>query len=306
MATILVVDDSAVDRHLAGNLLSKRAAPAAAAAQHAGLSVAYAANGQEALSAIQKEMPDLVVTDLQMSGMNGLELVEEIRSRYPSLPVILMTAHGSEDIAIQALQKGAASYVPKKNLAQDLLETVANVLEVAGAKRRQQRLLDECWMQTESHFLLNNDPAFIAPLVGHLQENLTRMKLCDENGLIRVAVALREALTNAIHHGNLEVPSELRAKDEKAYQKLVEERRQQEPYDDRHVHISAKESRTEAVYMIRDEGRGFNPASLPDPTDPANLEKVSGRGLLLIRTFMDEVSHNRSGNEITMVRRCDL
>ena len=46
-------------------------------------------------------------------------------------------------------------------------------------------------------------------------------------------------------------------------------------------------------------------ASLPDPTDPTNLEKVSGRGLLLIRTFMDEVTHNKAGNEITMIKRLD-
>lgn len=55
--------------------------------------------------------------------------------------------------------------------------------------------------------------------------------------------------------------------------------------------------------MIRDEGPGFDSTSLPDPTDPVNLEKVSGRGLLLIRTFMDEVRHNPKGNEIVLVKR---
>ena len=55
--------------------------------------------------------------------------------------------------------------------------------------------------------------------------------------------------------------------------------------------------------MVRDEGPGFDPATLPDPTDPSNLERVGGRGLLLIRTFMDEVRHNESGNEITFVKR---
>ena len=55
--------------------------------------------------------------------------------------------------------------------------------------------------------------------------------------------------------------------------------------------------------MVRDEGLGFDPSLLPDPTDPANLGKVSGRGLLLIQTFMDHVEHNATGNEITMVKR---
>jgi anti-sigma regulatory factor (Ser/Thr protein kinase) len=215
-----------------------------------------------------------------------------------------MTAHGTEETAVIALRKGAASYVPKRNLADDLSGTIDSVLEIARASRGQQRLL-ECLLHTESHFVLENDAALIPSLIGHLENNLTRMKLCDENGLIRVAVALREALINAIQHGNLEMDSTLREKDEKAYYALIEERRKQEPYMDRRVHVSAKESHHEAVYVIRDEGHGFDPTKLPDPTDPSNLEKVSGRGLLLIRTFMDEVTHNKAGNEITMVKRRD-
>jgi anti-sigma regulatory factor (Ser/Thr protein kinase) len=60
---------------------------------------------------------------------------------------------------------------------------------------------------------------------------------------------------------------------------------------------------TAAVFVIRDEGPGFDVATVPDPTDPENFTKPSGRGLLLIRTFMDEVKHNAAGNEITLVRR---
>jgi anti-sigma regulatory factor (Ser/Thr protein kinase) len=123
--------------------------------------------------------------------------------------------------------------------------------------------------------------------------------------LIRVAVCLREALTNAIIHGNLEVDSAMRETDEKGYYKLIEQRAEEEPYGDRYVHITARESCQEAVYTIRDEGGGFDFHALPDPTDPANLERVSGRGMLLIQTFMDEVRHNAKGNEITMVKRRD-
>jgi CheY-like chemotaxis protein/anti-sigma regulatory factor (Ser/Thr protein kinase) len=302
MAKILVVDDSAVDRRLAGGLLEKRSAKAAAGAK---LTAVYANDGKDALEAMARETPDLVLTDLQMPEMNGLELVEAVKARYPSVPVIIMTAHGSEEIARQALHMGAASYVPKKDLAQDLLETVEDVLAVAGAQKEKQQLLNECWSKTESHFLIPNNLGYIAPLIGHVQDNLTRMRLCDANGLIRIAVCLREALSNAILHGNLEVGSELRETDETAYCDLIQQRMEQEPYDDRHVHVVARETSHEAVYIVRDEGPGFDPNSLPDPTDPANLEKVSGRGMLLIRTFMDEVRHNKAGNEITMIKRRD-
>jgi CheY-like chemotaxis protein len=298
---ILVVDDSAVDRTLTGSLLQKHAGQFHCDPS-SGIKVVYAGDGKEALEVVARELPDLVLTDLQMPHMNGLELVEAVKERYPAVPIILMTAHGSEEIACQALQSGAASYVPKRHLARDLAETVADILGVTGANRFRQRLLDECWMQTETTFLLPNDLSHITPLVSHLQENVARMKLCDQNGLIRVAVALREALTNAILHGNLEISSELRERDDHAYTDMIKSRQQEEPYDDRYVHITARETRSEARYTIRDEGPGFDIDNLPDPTDPANLEKVSGRGMLLIRTFMDEVRHNSKGNEITMVK----
>jgi CheY-like chemotaxis protein len=305
MTKILVVDDSAVDRGLAGGLL-ERSAARFQLDSGPGLTVVFAVDGQAGLEAVIRESPDLVLTDMQMPEMTGLQLVEAVKARFPAIPIILMTAHGSEEIATQALQGGAASYVPKRRLASDLTETVADVLAVSGAKRHRQRLMDECWTQTETCFLLPNDMSHVTPLVSHLQENLARMKLCDQNGLIRVAVALREALSNAIVHGNLEVPSALREQDDSAYVNLVKTRLQEEPYDDRHVHITARESRFEARYVIRDEGPGFNADNLPDPTDPSNLEKVSGRGMLLIRTFMDEVRHNAKGNEITMVKTREL
>src|SRR6266849_4611353 len=132
MVTVLVVDDSAVDRRRAEKLLGKDDQ----------MTVLAAANGREALDILARTLPDLVLTDMQMPEMDGLQLVEEVRGKYPSVPVILMTAHGSEEIAVTALQKGAASYVPKRNLARDLSETIASVLEVAKGGRGQQRLLE--------------------------------------------------------------------------------------------------------------------------------------------------------------------
>jgi CheY-like chemotaxis protein len=285
-----------MDRLKAGHLLEHEAK----------LTPLYAANGREALAVLEQQqpLPDVVLTDLLMPEMDGLELVQEVRVKHPLVPVILMTAHGSEEIAIQALQKGAANYVPKRNLNDDLVETIDNVLAAARGSRNQQRLL-ECLAKTEANFILDNDPALIPPLISYLQDNLARMKLCDEIGRIRVSVALQEALTNAIQHGNLEVSSLLREKDDKAYFALAEERRRIKPYATRRIFVTARESAVEAVYIIQDEGQGFDPSQLPDPTDPKNLEQVHGRGLLLIRTFMDEVYHNERGNEITMIKRRD-
>jgi CheY-like chemotaxis protein/anti-sigma regulatory factor (Ser/Thr protein kinase) len=303
MTTILVVDDSRLERHRARLLLEKRPGLVGRSVP-TGWSITEAGHGREALQAMDKALPDLVVADLQMPEMDGLELVEKIRVSFPSVPVILMTAHGSEEIAVQALRRGAAGYVPKRLLARDLVETVENTLDLTHAARAQQRVL-ESLTSSEAHFLLENDVALISPLVGYLQNNLAGIRLCDEVGLFRVTVALREALVNAIEHGNLEVPSALREEDERIFRELAELRRHQSPYQDRRVYVTVRETLREAVFVIRDEGPGFNVADLPDPRDPANLERLSGRGLLLIRSFMDEVRFNGPGNEITLIKRRD-
>src|SRR5579863_1998784 len=95
MSHLLVVDDSGVDRALAGQLLAKNSE----------WNVAYACNGKEAIEQFEQHVPDLVVTDLQMPEMNGLELVELVRERHPAVPVVLMTGFGSEDIAREAIEK---------------------------------------------------------------------------------------------------------------------------------------------------------------------------------------------------------
>ena len=292
MTTILIVDDSAVDRRLVQGLLEK--CP--------DLSFMYAANGKEAVEQLKVSPPDLVLTDLQMPEMNGLELVKVVRRKHPLVPVILMTAQGSEEIAVQALASGAASYVPKAKLARELEATVESVLATARAQRRHARLMDSI-TRTHFSFVIDNDPSLIAAVVDHLQDHVVRLGVCDETERIRVGIALEESLVNAVYHGNLELTSELRESDIHAYYALAEERRREEPYRGRVVHIEAALSRHEATFVVRDSGPGFDPAALPDPTDPVHLEQLTGRGLLLIRTFMDEVRHNPAGNEITMVKK---
>jgi len=290
--TVLVVDDSPMDRLLTSTLLQNLG----------GWNVQTANNGVEALNLVAQSPPDLVLTDLLMPEMDGLELVEALRSNHPLVPVILMTGHGSEDIAIKALRRGAASYVAKKSLARDLAETLDQVMTASKTDRDQRRLI-QFQSFLESNFVLENDPTLIPSLVGHLEECLTRMRICEPSGLVLLGVALHEALSNAIFHGNLEVSSELRETEEASYYRLADDRRKQKPWSDRRVYLTARISRVEAVFIIRDEGPGFDPSTLPDPTDPTNLERVSGRGLLLIHTFMDHIEHNEVGNQITMTKR---
>ncbi|MEZ5955573.1 MAG: response regulator [Hyphomonas sp.] len=292
MALILIVDDVPLHGLQAATLLQERP----------GWRVAHAEDGLQALRQMREQTPDLVLTDIQMPELNGLQLVEAIQREFVHVPVILMTGHGSEEIAAEALRVGAASYVPKRDLVRDLVETVAKVLSMSRALRNQQQVL-ECLVATELTFLLSNDPGRVQPLVGYLQDHISMIELVDQAGVIRIGTALHEAVINAMEHGNLQVSSELRESDDfEAYRRLVDERRQMTPYRDRRVHVSARFTPQQATFVVRDEGPGFDTSSIPDPRDPANLERCSGRGLYLIRTFMDQVSFGKNGTEITMTK----
>ncbi len=155
----------------------------------------------------------------------------------------------------------------------------------------------------ESRYVLENDPASIRTLIGRLRDDLGKLNLL-ERSWFRLSVALEEAMLNGIYHGNLEVGSACR-NPAGEFERLVAKRRQQSPYRERRLHVYTRLSPTGAVFVVRDEGPGFNCHALPDPTDPANLENSGGRGLLLIRTFMDEVIYNDSGNQITMIKLND-
>jgi CheY-like chemotaxis protein/anti-sigma regulatory factor (Ser/Thr protein kinase) len=289
---VLVVDDSAIDRRIAGGLLERE--------HH--LVVAYASNGREALDAIDADPPAVVVTDMQMPELDGLGLVEEVRRRHPQIPVVLMTAYGSEEIALQALRSGAASYVPKRALARELLDTIRQVLRIASVGERRQRLLG-CIRRRETALELTNDADLIPPLVDLLMEDFDAMDLCDATARMRVGVALQEAIANAAYHGNLEVSSDLRQDDERKFYALADSRRAIDPFRSRRIHVQILVDRDQARFVVRDEGPGFDTSRLGREIEPEDLMRIGGRGLLLIGAFMDEVAHNASGNAITMTKR---
>ena len=120
--TILIVDDEPALRFALGELLGER-----------GHRVITAASGHEALTSLDDA--DVVLSDLNMPGMDGLALLAEIAARDPSLPVLLLTAHGSERVAVQALKAGAYDYLTKPVDLRQFRTVVASALgrPVVGA-----------------------------------------------------------------------------------------------------------------------------------------------------------------------------
>ena len=295
--TILVVEDSSVDRMLVGGLLAK-----ASGTSDGEWEIEFACDGEEALQrlkATNQGAVDVVVTDLQMPKLDGLGLVKAVREDWPHLPVILITSQGSEQIAIDALRAGATSYSPKSMLRTDLVRTIRQVIEMASYMQYEHDT-DLIPAPKQVAFVLENDSSLIGPTIEHLQENLPGW---SEKDRWQFVMAMDEALVNAMHHGNLEVDSKLReSENEEDYYNTIRARKNTPPFCHRRVRVEAEFSEQHICVQISDDGQGFDPSKLEDPTSDANLHKVSGRGLFLIRSFMDQVAHNMTGNQITMTK----
>ena len=288
MAKILIVDDNPVDRTLVTSLLEREPE----------WEVFQANDGANALVQIPELQPDLVVTDMQMPYVDGLQLVQQIRQFHPRIPVVLITSYGSEQTAVEALKHGAASYSPKSELQRDLVRTARQVLEMS-AHVHAERVATDQPVPTNRAFVLDNDVSLIGPLIEHLQGI---MPPWSERDRLQIGMALDEALTNAMYHGNLEIPPRLRDGDDSAYYALARMRRCQTPYCERRVRVQVEFSDLHLCVQISDEGPGFDPHSVADPTAEHNIANIGGRGLFLIRAFMDQVVHNQAGNQITMTK----
>src|SRR3954467_6001504 len=122
MARILIVDDDAVLLRLLELRLAAE-----------GHQVLQAASGEAALALLDHDLPELLITDLRMGGMDGLQLFDAVHRKHPLLPVLMLTAHGTIPDAVKALQRGVFGYLPKPFESRELMAEVARALAASQA-----------------------------------------------------------------------------------------------------------------------------------------------------------------------------
>ncbi|UVT18620.1 MAG: sigma-54-dependent Fis family transcriptional regulator [Nitrospira sp.] len=184
---ILVVDDDADMRELAHDMLKDR-----------GHQVAMAGSGEEALKRLAEEDYAVVLTDLRMKGMEGLELLAQIKRRDPDISVILMTAFGSVETAVEAMKHGASDYLTKPVRKDELIRVVERVIREASLRREVSRLRKEVRKEYSFHQILGKSKAIqmVFDLIRRVADSPTNVLITGESG------TGKELVAKAIHYNS--------------------------------------------------------------------------------------------------------
>ena len=268
-ARVLVVEDSKTMQTFLRNLLEAE-----------NYDIAVASDGESGVrlsqqSLLENRAYDIVMTDVVMPGMSGLELLGHVKDLNRDTIVVVLTSDATVETAIQALNLGANNFLHKPPNSEEIL----NVLWRA-TKQREIFLENEDlnpFTQRTIHIEIPSQLKFIKGISHNIIADAKLMGY-DENELRdKIPVTVDEAVTNAIKHGN----------------KFQE---------DKKVSIDATIDDEKIKIIIADEGSGFDVKSVPDPTDPMNFLKPSGRGILFMKIGMDDVRYNEKGTIVTLIK----
>jgi FixJ family two-component response regulator/anti-sigma regulatory factor (Ser/Thr protein kinase) len=288
---VLLIDDEAIVRDELGGLLTDE-----------GYRLITAADGEEGIAHFRGETPDMVITDVRMPRRDGLSVALTIRKEAPMTPVTVITGHGSEKMVLEALRAGVTDFLRKPVSFEDL-STALERMEAALRLTRTQlaelppsvAVQERTWV-----YRLSNDLAAIPLFVDVLLRRAAAVG--DPRTTGELSLALRELLMNAIEHGNLEISYEQksRALQTGTLARIVKKRCEQPELASRTTTVWVVRRADTLSIRIRDGGAGFDWRRLPDPTAGANLLADHGRGVLLARMSVDELTYNHAGNEVTL------
>lgn len=189
---ILVVDDSATDRTLVTGLLSS---------ERPEWQVDTCADATEGLRFLENHSATAVITDLVMPGMSGEQFLVEIRRRFPAVPVVLITAQGSDEIAARALALGAVNYVAKRRLSELLVPAIDEILRSHHEATMASQVLSHL-VHSRTVFEVDSCLEQIGSLLHLIREHLHTLLSFADDEVRCVTDAVREALMNAHQYGS--------------------------------------------------------------------------------------------------------
>ena len=164
----------------------------------------------------------------------------------------------------------------------------------------EQRLIDTPDLRL-AEFTAPTRPSCIGVLRDRLMQALDDFEIASHTGSTQICMALEECLANAFYHGNLDLDSALKEDGTDTFSRLARERCEQSPWKDRKIHVVELATPVGLWITITDEGRGFDVAAAMKRTEDPMSSLCSGRGLVMMKAFTDELVFNPAGNEVTLV-----
>ncbi|MFC1855239.1 response regulator [Thermodesulfobacteriota bacterium] len=292
--TILVVDDEEVILDSFDDIFSRK-----------GYKVITAENGLKALDILKDTVIDLAIVDVKMPKMNGLELLQRMKSSHESIPVILMTGYGSEDTAVEALRLGASNYLKKPFNIMTIADTIEKILYYKVARDRVQKkeILVKKTLESLSSFEFKF-PINIESIEGGVIF-ITDYLFSGSPFKTNVEIGVHEALLNAYYHGSLEVSDSKKDENISDFYNKAANISQKKFIKDKRITLKVNVTEDAYSFTIIDEGKGFDWKEISASVEADLDNKPFGRGVMLIRSFFDVVKWNDKGNEITMILKKD-
>ncbi|MFO0619320.1 MAG: sigma-54 dependent transcriptional regulator [Polyangiaceae bacterium] len=180
MKRVLVVDDEENLRLVVRSFLRRD-----------GYEVEVASGGEEALALIESFGPDVILTDVRMPKMGGLDLLSTLKAKGSEITVIVMSAYGSVDLAIEAIKAGAYDYIPKPFKAEEVLLTLKKAEERESLRRENRALRQEIHKKAQFEDLLSKSPAMQAVFktIAKMADFKTTALITGESGVGKELVA---------------------------------------------------------------------------------------------------------------------
>lgn len=258
-------------------------------------------DGDEACELIRTDCEfDAVWTDISMPGKDGFDVMRALRAHRPGTPVIVVSAYSDQKHIIRALRSGAANFLSKPFQNADLAETLKRLDDVVAARSLERGAwgsIKGCRVEFEVKATMAS-----AAATGGLLRQYFR-GLVGEGEAQGLHVAVNELLFNAVEHGCLGVSREakIEALLDGSYRSMIAQREADPANARKSFTVSLEaEKRVFLRVEVEDEGPGFDPSMLPDPSEPENLHLPSGRGVFLARLHASELSFSNGGRRVKL------
>lgn len=267
--------------------------------QKEGVEYKSANNGRDGLAIFKEFHPHIVLTDINMAHMNGIELLANIKKIRPHSIVIMLTAFNSEEYVIESMKYGANNYLKKPILRDNLVALLRKYKSIILSRNTNKKIHTFVKQHTFT-MQITNELNLLPYIINYLIDSIEYVFKEDETMGIRLG--LDEIIINAIEHGNLEISyvEKSEAIKKNQLEKLYANRLSNAEIANKRVTITFDMHENYCEWTVKDEGKGFSPELIPNPILSETVDSLHGRGIFITRFQFDEMEYSENGTKVRL------